>query len=147
MAKALLYDLFGFGEIPGKVREEIKRQDILLEDEGVRSSITFRNYRAPGKFFGLKKRSFIGSVFLTKDCLQCHNGANTLVYIPFRDEEALNHIALSLKGEHKLSVKIDDASYYNPDTSGQVEYVFSTPLAEQLLENYDRMKSTGGLLH
>ncbi|MEJ7848655.1 MAG: hypothetical protein WKF92_11275 [Pyrinomonadaceae bacterium] len=48
MSKTFLYRFFGIGGIPTNVRAEIEREGVVLFDEGIRGTVTYINFRAPG---------------------------------------------------------------------------------------------------
>jgi hypothetical protein len=48
MAKPLFYRLFGVGKIPKSTMSELKNEGITLLDEGVKGSVTYRNFHRPG---------------------------------------------------------------------------------------------------
>ena len=61
MAKSLLYRLFGAGKIPAPLMSQLNAEGIILFDEGVKGSVTYRNFRAPGKRFSWRRQGFAGS--------------------------------------------------------------------------------------
>ena len=66
MSKTFLYRIFKIGEIPKNVRSQINREGIVLQEEGIGGSVTFKKFRAPGKYYGWRKNWFSGSIVLTK---------------------------------------------------------------------------------
>lgn len=52
MSKTLLYRLFGLGGIPQDAVDQIEKEGVVLQDEGIRGSVTFKRFRAPGKYYG-----------------------------------------------------------------------------------------------
>lgn len=141
MAKSLLFTLFGLGRIPAALREEADRQGIILIDEGVRSTVTFHNYRSPVRYSGLRIQPFIGTVILTKSCLWCLNEKLIRVRVPFGRKEILSRTQLFVTDKNKLSVKTD-ASNYNPAATGEIRLVFSTDLAGAFVERFNALKNS-----
>ena len=47
--KALSYRLFGVGKIPEQFVAALKPEGILLMDEGIKGSVTYLDFHAPGK--------------------------------------------------------------------------------------------------
>jgi hypothetical protein len=66
MAKPLLYRVFGVGKIPAPLMSQLQNEGIILADEGVKGSVTYRNFRAPGRRDSWRRQWFIGSIALTK---------------------------------------------------------------------------------
>lgn len=54
--KTFLYKLFGIGKIPERFLSEIKDDEIILSDEGIKETLTYKNFRAPGKYFNGKRQ-------------------------------------------------------------------------------------------
>ena len=48
MAKSLLYRLFGVGKLSKEVVDNLNREELLLMDEGIGGSMTYRDFHAPG---------------------------------------------------------------------------------------------------
>ena len=130
--KTLLYRLFRIGKIPKVVADQIQKEGVLLQDEGIGGSITFRNFRAPGRRHGWKRTWFTGSIVLTKDHFLAFNFSKPVIGLSWA-EDALKELNCSLEKENILCVKFD-ASTFNEDWSGDVEVRFRTPLAKQILE-------------
>lgn len=65
MSKTLLYRIFGLGKIPKLMLPALKQEGIVLIDEGISEWITFRNFRAPRRYYGRKWSWFTGSLVLT----------------------------------------------------------------------------------
>ena len=48
MAKTLLYRIFKWGKIPKRYAPTLQGEGVILLEEGISSSITFKNVKAPG---------------------------------------------------------------------------------------------------
>ena len=66
MAKTLLYRLFGVGKIPAQLSAELKLENVILLDEGISGSVTYLDFRAPGKRFGWSRQWFSAGIALTQ---------------------------------------------------------------------------------
>ena len=55
MAKTIFYRLFGLGKMPEQFKATLNSEGILLFDEGIKASVTYLDFRAPGKRFGWRK--------------------------------------------------------------------------------------------
>src|SRR5712691_10431569 len=86
MPTTLLYRLFGVGRMPAQWRAAIDSEGIVIMDEGIGGSVTYRDFRAPGKRFAWRKVAFSGSIALTKTRLLALHYANPAINIPLDDE-------------------------------------------------------------
>ena len=132
MPKTLLYRLFGVGRMPAQWRAAINSEGIVLMDEGIRGSVTYRDFRAPGKRFTWRKVAFSGSIALTKTRLVALQYANPAINVPLSDER-FSKLQISVEGEETLLVAFD-ASTFHSDWSGTIQYRFYTEQAKALLD-------------
>ena len=65
MGKSILYRLFGLGKLPRDVKSGLENEEIEFLDEGIRSSVTFKKFKAPGKRFYWRRNWFPGSFVVT----------------------------------------------------------------------------------
>src|SRR5947208_8262235 len=86
MPKSLLYRLFGIGKIPKLLNDTLRIEGIVVSDEGIPGSVTYRDFRAPRKYFSWKKQAFVGSVIVTNVRLVALMYSNFAVNVPFTDE-------------------------------------------------------------
>jgi hypothetical protein len=132
MAKSLLYRLFGVGKIAAPLMSQLNAEGMILFDEGVKGSVTYRNFRAPGKAFSWRRQGFAGSIALTKLRLVALAYSKFLINVPLGDER-IAAMRYSLEDNGALCVAFD-ASLFHADWSGTIEYRFRTPEAQRLLE-------------
>jgi len=132
MAKSLFYRLFGAGKVPAPVMSELKSEGIVVLDEGVKGSVTYRDFRAPGKAFVWKRQGFAASIALTKLRLVAVSFSRFAINVPLSDERLrAMHFAVPDNGAFSVTF---DASLFHSDWSGTIEYRFKTPEAQRLLE-------------
>src|SRR5205807_9691134 len=86
MAKSLLYRLFGVGKVPKLLNDTLRIEGIVVSDEGISGSVTYRDFRAPGKYFSWRKQAFVGSIVVTNVRLVALMYSNFAVNVPFSDE-------------------------------------------------------------
>ncbi len=139
MSKTLLHRLFGVGAIPRDARDRIQRQGVVLQDEGIRGSVTFRRYRAPGKYFGWRRTWFSGSLVLTRRHFLAFQYSRPIIGVPW-DDDKLRELDVRLDGEETLSVAFDAATF-DQNASGEIEVKFSTPLAREFLQQIEQLSS------
>ncbi len=132
MAKSLLYRLFGAGKIPAPLMSELTAEGVVLCDEGVKGSITYKHFRAPGKAFSWRRQGFAGSIVLTKTRIVGLAYSKFLINAPLSDER-LSKMKFSVESNGALCVAFD-AALFHDDWSGEIEYRFKTPEAKRLME-------------
>ena len=139
MTKTLLYQLFKIGRIPKNYLSQIQREGIVLKDEGIGGSVTYRKFREPGRYYGWKRSWFSGSIVLTRQHFLAFKYGETLIGLAW-NEPQINELNCYLEQENTLVVEFD-ASAFNKDRSGQIKVRFSTPLARSFLDNIQRLIS------
>jgi hypothetical protein len=132
MAKSLFYRLFGFGKVPAPLMAELNGEGMVVFDEGIKGSVTYCDFAAPGKRFLWKRQGFAGSIALTKLRLVAVAFGNFLINVPLTDER-LHQMNYSAEGNGAFCVEFD-ASLFHADWSGTVEYRFKTEEAKRLVE-------------
>ena len=132
MTKSLSYRLFGAGKIPVPLMSELTAEGMIVFDEGVKGSVTYRDFRAPGRRSSWRRQGFAGSIALTKLRLVALAYSNFLINVPLSDER-VRSMHFSVKANGALCVAFD-ASLFHADWSGTIEYRFKTPEAQRLLE-------------
>jgi len=132
MAKTFLYQLFGVGKIPKLLRDTLRIEGIVVSDEGIPGSVTYRDFRAPGKYFSWKKQAFTGSVVVTNIRLVALIYSNFAVNVPFTDER-IRKLQISNEGDDRLLI-VFDPSLFHDNWSGTIEYRFHTALALDIIK-------------
>lgn len=135
MSKTLLYRIFGVGKIPKGMLPALEQEGIVLLDEGISGSLTFRNFRAPRRRYLRKWNWFTGSIVLTGKrfaAFTFYQFFNRIINVPLNDER-LKQLHCSLKDEATLRV-LFDSSEFHEGWSGSIECRFSTPQARLFLE-------------
>lgn len=138
MGKTLLYRIFGVGRLPRNVEDQIQREGVVLRDEGIRGSVTFRRFRAPGRYHGWKRSWFSGSIALTRQHFLAFKYSRPIIGVPW-DHDKLEELTVRLEGENTLCVAFE-ASVFQEDASGEVEVRLSTPLAREALGQIERLR-------
>jgi len=132
MAKTLLYRLFGIGKIPEQFMATLESEGILALDEGIKGSVTYRDFRAPGKYSAWRRQWFTGSLVLTQVRLVSLLSLSTAIDVPLTDER-IRSMRFSVEGQDTLLVAFDP-SLFHPGWSGTMEYRFRTSEAPAFLE-------------
>ena len=131
MKKALFFRWFGVGKFPAVYATDLATEGIVLSDEGLKGSVTYRNFHRPGSYSGYRKVGNIASVIVTNVRIAAYSGENPLINVPFTDER-LKQIVFSVEPSGALLAAFD-ASLFHDDWTGQIEYRFQTPLAEAIV--------------
>ena len=131
MPKSLLYRLFGLGKIPKLLNDTLHIEGIVIADEGIPGSATYRNFRAPGRYSSWRKQAFVGSVVVTNVRLVALMYSNFVVNVPFTDER-IRQLQISVEGDRLLIVL--DPKLFHDNWSGTIEYRFRTPLAADIIK-------------
>ena len=132
MAKTLLYRLFGIGKIPEQFMATLESEGILALDEGIKGSVTYRDFRAPGKYSAWRRQWFTGSLVLTQVRLVSLLSLSTAIDVPLTDER-IRRMQFSVEKNDTLLVAFDP-SLFHPGWSGTMEYRFRTTEAPAFLE-------------
>jgi hypothetical protein len=138
MPKTLLYRLFGVGRMPQQWRSMIESEGVVLFDEGIGGSITYRDFSAPGRRSSWRKVAFSGSIALTKTRLLALQYANPTINVPL-DDPRLQQMQFSVEAEDKLLVAFN-ANLFHNDWSGTIEYRFRTEQAPAFLKSLGNQK-------
>lgn len=138
MAKSWLYQLFGAGRVPREQLRLLQAEGELLREEGLRASVTYRNYRAAGKRFKYKRRWFVDSIMLTQKRMAAFAGRKRVINVEY-DDPHLETMVFGVDCPGRLMVSFD-ASEFNEAHSGKIELRFSTPEAERILETIIRRR-------
>ena len=132
MAKSLLYRLFGIGCVPDEQLRVLQAEGEQLREEGLRASVTYRNYRAGWKRCNWKRRGFVGSIMITSKRIAAFAGRATVINIGYNDPR-LENIEFTADRPERLLVSFE-ASIFNQEHRGTVELRFSTSQAKRILE-------------
>jgi hypothetical protein len=133
LAKTLLYRLFGVGKIPAQWRATMESEDIVLMDEGIGGTVTYRDFRSPGRRASWKKSAFSGAIALTRTRLLALQFGNPVINVPL-DDQRLRQMQFSGEGADRILIAFN-ANLFHDDWSGTIEYRFRTPEAPAFLKS------------
>lgn len=133
--KSIFYKLFGIGKIYEPFLAQLKSEEIIASDEGIKSTITYKNFRAPGRYSNWKRRWFSGAIVLTKKRLILQQYSQPVINLELTDER-LKEIKVSLETEDTLLFEFEPQIFLENST-GQIEWRCRTPHAKII---YDRLK-------
>jgi len=133
VGKSLLYRLFGIGKISEPLRSQLQKEGIVLMDEAVKGSVTYRDFSAPGKRDLWRRQWYVGSIALTKVRLLTLDNGKPTINLPITDER-IRAIRYSVEKSGAVLCIGFDAGLFHEDWSGTIEYRFRTPEAQHFLE-------------
>lgn len=133
--KSWLYKLFGIGKISESFLAELKNENLTASDEGLKSSITYKNFRAPGRYSNWKRRWITGAIMLTEKRLVLQQYSRPVINI-LLDDERVKKIKVSLENENTLLFEFEPQLFLE-SSSGDIEWRVKTPQAQKI---FDRLK-------
>ena len=131
--KALLYRLFKIGRVPWRLLAALQAEGLVLLDEGLRGSVGYRSFRAPGKRFSRRREWFTGALALTRVRFAAFAYGRRLVNVPL-DDPRLAEIEVRAETPGSLLAAFD-AGLFHPERSGRVEIRFRTDLAATIADH------------
>jgi hypothetical protein len=132
MKKTLLHRIFGWGRIPKRYAPTLHDEGIILLDEGIGGSITFKKFKAPGRYHSWKRSWFTGCIVLTERTFAAFAFIKPLIYVSL-DHKNISELRCTIEESDTLLVQYD-ASAFNEEWSGTIECRFKTPKAQMFLE-------------
>ncbi len=136
--KTILYKLFGIGKIREPFLSELKSEEIIASDEGIKSTLTYKNFRAPGRYSNWKRRWFSGAIALTKKRLVLQQYSQPVINLELTDER-FQKIKVSLETADTLLFEFEPHLFL-ADSSGQIEWRCRTPHAKIIADRIKLMK-------
>lgn len=144
--KTLLHRWFGFGRLPKAMVPILEREGIVLLEEGLSGSVTFRKFRAPGKRYGYRRNWFCGCIVITGIRVAAFAFGKPVINLPL-EPARLESLSCSLEKDGKVLCVSFDASAFHDDATGRIECRFRTDLARSYLERLESASSAAGLVH
>jgi hypothetical protein len=131
MGKNWAYKLFRVGRIPDQLKAQLDGEGILLQEEGISGSTTYRNFHRPGAYAGWRRVWYSASLTITRTRVVGLAGSRLIINVPLTDAR-LRRLNISLEKDDVLLVAFDAALFHH-DWSGTIEYRFRTPQAQAFL--------------
>jgi len=123
--------LLGIGRVRPVVRETLEDEGFLVLDEGIRISVYYRSYRAPGRRIYRRKQWTRGAIVVTERRLIAFAPIRKILNVRL-DDPRLARLAFSLERPDVLTITVDP-SVFHDDRSGEVVYSFHTDHAREIL--------------
>jgi hypothetical protein len=122
----------GSGEMPGDVRNSIASDQLLLVDEGLPGSVTFRHLRAPGRRAAFRKTAVSGGFALTARRLVVWAGRHKQIDVPL-DHPLWREIDIDEDEPGRVCFAFELGAF-SDKRSGRMELRFRTAKAARLRE-------------
>ncbi len=121
--------IFFSGKLPEPLRAELEAEGIVLLEEDLRGTITYRNYRAPGRRYGLRKARIAGAIAVTRQRVVAWGMNGRQIDVPL----GYPGVRVARDGEEKVEFAFD-ATHVHADRAGRVEVRLRTPNAARIVE-------------
>lgn len=122
-----MHRLFGAGKVPRSAAAALEAEGILLRDEGIRVTVTYRDVRGPARHFSRRRQWFTGSIVVTRVRIAAFALRRPLLNLPL-DDERMRRVTWTVTDGGDLQA-VFDASLAGSGWSGSIEYRFGTALA------------------
>jgi len=132
MRKSILYSLFKLGGIPSKIYAGLQQEGIVLADQGLRASVTYKKFRAPGRAHSFRQSAFTGSLVVTEKRFAAFMFAKRMLNVPLGSTK-ISDLDISVPNQGLLIISFDVAKFHD-NWSGSVTYRFHTDKANMFLE-------------
>jgi hypothetical protein len=106
MFKSIRAWFANIGKLPAGLMAEFQSEGIILINEKLRGTITYRDFHAPGKYSAYRKVGFISTITVTKTRLYATAFSKPAINVPFTDER-LRSMHFSVEAGSKLLVVFD----------------------------------------
>lgn len=136
MAKTLLYKLFGIGRMPTDLRAAAEGEGVILFEEGIRGTVTYRDFRGGGRYANWKRQWYGASIALTaRRLIGCRH--SQLIIDVALDDPRIKQMTFATKGPDVFAASFE-AGLFQKDWSGKLEYQFKTPIAQTLQDELQK---------
>ncbi len=128
--------LLGDGTLKPDLRAALESEGLVLVEEGLRGSLRYNHFRAPGRRFHGKvtpERIALG-ISNRRVVLYCRSGRAKLVDSEF-DNPRLSIVDVSLQGDDEVAVHVDYDRANEPKVAGQITIRARTPNAARVVEH------------
>lgn len=117
--KTFLHKWFGIGKIGEPLLSELKNEGIVASDEGIPATITYLNFRAPGRYHNWKRRWMTGALAVTEKRLVLQQYSTPVINISLTDER-FRKLQVSCEAEDALLFEFEP-NLFLENSSGKIE--------------------------
>jgi len=142
MKKTVLYRLFGFGSVPGKLRPVIEQEGILVLDEGMSGWFIAKHVDGPGKRYRHRSEGFSGCLAVTNERVVGYAYWKRQIHIATKDPRlAALHVEVPERDALSLSF---EASLLREGWKGVIGFRFHTDKASRFRDALVSLGATPG---
>jgi hypothetical protein len=116
------------GRLPQALRAELEAEGVLLLEERLKGSATYRQYQVPGQRAASGVESVLASLALTRRRLVVHGTRGALLNAPV---ERGGDVAWDVEEAGRLRLRFE-VSDFDPHRSGSVELRLDSPRAAEI---------------
>lgn len=129
----------GNGKLGPELRAALESEGLVLIEEGLRGSVHYRRFKAPGRrHHGKRTGERLGLAISEKRfVVYCRSGTVELIDSRFSDPR-LSLLDVSLQGDDVVSIRIDYDRLDVPDVSGEITIRATTPNAVSVVDQLHR---------
>jgi hypothetical protein len=123
--------VLGPGRMPEPLRARLTTEGLILLEEGLVGSITWRNYRAPGEYASWRRQAVSGAVGISNQSVVVFAGRAKRIDLPLRHPRR-SVLEVTVEAPDRLMFS-HDAGAFLADRSGRIEYRLRTKQAARIL--------------
>lgn len=129
--------LLGDGTLTPQLRAELEAEGLVLIEEGLRGSVRYKRFRAPGRRHHGKVTGERIGLALSEErfVVYCRSGRVKLIDTSFSDPR-LSMLDVSLRGDDRVVIRVDYDRAGVPNVSGEITIHARTPHAAQIVEHF-----------
>ena len=129
----------GNGALEPEVRAELEAEGLVLVEEGLKGSIRYDRFKAPGKRFYGKVTGERFAIALSEErfVVYCRSGSVELMDSPWSSPR-LEALEVSVEDGDRLLLRVDYDRMGEPSVSGAITVRASTPRAEEIADEFRR---------
>jgi hypothetical protein len=120
------------GQFPEEMRTQLAAEGVVVMETGLKGSITWRHYRAPGRRSSYRRVGTYISIALTTERLVVWGAGHPQIDVPLR-HPAIREIEASVDEKGRLLLAFD-AHAFHENTSGRIEVRLNSEQAGRLAE-------------
>ena len=126
--------LLGDGRLEPELVQALDAEGRVLVEEGLRGSVRYDHFRAPGKRFNGKVTAERMGFGISRErvVLYCRGGKVKLLDTRFDDPPA-GHLSPAVDDKGRVAIRIDYDRMGEPKVAGQITLRFDSPDAERIV--------------
>jgi hypothetical protein len=129
--------LLGDGTLTPQLRAELEAEGLVLIEEGLRGSVRYKRFRAPGRRHHGRITGERMGLALSEErfVVYCRSGRVKLIDTSFSNPR-LSMLDVSLRGADRVVIRVDYDRAGVPNVSGEITIHARTPNAAHIVEHF-----------